>query len=156
MTTSQKIKSKACELASSRAFAALSHTVASWPARRNARASDARVLASSSTIKRFACCGTDRSSKCSGGNLLCSQFVGISRQLNHEGGSSAGVAAYADSSSVIADNRLHNGQPEPGAMRLAGVIRREQTLTLLGREPSSGVSHLDYRPLAFTSRAQAQ
>jgi hypothetical protein len=54
MTTSERIRSKLSALASSRAFAALSQTVASCPASRKARASEASVLASSSTIKRFA------------------------------------------------------------------------------------------------------
>jgi len=44
MTTSLSIMSKACDLASSSARAALSQTVASCPARRKARASEASVL----------------------------------------------------------------------------------------------------------------
>ena len=41
-------------IASSSALAALSQTVASWPARRKARESDASVFASSSTISNCA------------------------------------------------------------------------------------------------------
>ena len=57
MTTSERIRSKLCALASSSARPALSHTVASCPPRRKARDSDANVLASSSTISRCALCG---------------------------------------------------------------------------------------------------
>ena len=62
MTTSERMRSKFCAFASSSAFAALSHTVASWPANRKARDSDASVLASSSTIKRCALSGKSSSS----------------------------------------------------------------------------------------------
>ena len=54
ITTSDSIMSKGCDLTSSSARAALSQTVASCPARRKARASEASVLASSSTISRCA------------------------------------------------------------------------------------------------------
>src|ERR1051326_4374817 len=54
MTTSESIMSKGADLRSSIARAALSQTVASCPASRNARASEASVFASSSTINRCA------------------------------------------------------------------------------------------------------
>src|SRR5580692_594257 len=54
ITTSERIKSKFSVRTRSRARAALSQTVASCPARRNARDRDASVLASSSTISRCA------------------------------------------------------------------------------------------------------
>ncbi len=58
MTTSESIRSNDCDLASSRALLALSQTAASCPSRRNARDSDASVLASSSTISKCAFCAT--------------------------------------------------------------------------------------------------
>lgn len=54
ITTSLKMRSKGCERASSSPRAALSQTVAWWPASRKARDSEANVLASSSTIRMFA------------------------------------------------------------------------------------------------------
>ncbi len=54
MTTSERIRSNSRAFASSSALPALSHTVASCPARRKARASDASVFGSSSTISNCA------------------------------------------------------------------------------------------------------
>ena len=62
ITTSESTRSKRCALARSSAFAALSQTTTSCPARRKAREREARVLASSSTTKRCAFCVTDFSS----------------------------------------------------------------------------------------------
>ena len=58
ITTSDKIRSNRSAFARSRARAALSQTVASCPASRNARDSDASVFASSSMIRMFALSGT--------------------------------------------------------------------------------------------------
>ena len=55
ITTSLRIKSNGCACANSSARAALSHTTASCPASRKARESEARVLASSSTIRILLC-----------------------------------------------------------------------------------------------------
>src|ERR1700690_905487 len=115
MTTSERIKSKDCERASSRALAALSHTVASWPAKRNARASEARVLASSSTISRCAFWATDDSL------ILPGQFVQIARQFDHKRCSTPRLAAHADPAAMVAHDRLHDGQSKSGAVCLAGV-----------------------------------
>ena len=54
ITTSERIRSKGRDSASSSARAELSQTVASCPARRNARESEASVFASSSTIRMSA------------------------------------------------------------------------------------------------------
>jgi len=54
ITTSEKIRSNFSCFAISSAFVGLSQTVASCPARRKARESEARVLASSSMMRRLA------------------------------------------------------------------------------------------------------
>ena len=54
ITTSERITSIRSALAISRARAALSHTVASYPASRKARAREASVFASSSIIRTWA------------------------------------------------------------------------------------------------------
>ena len=75
-------------------FVALSHTTASWPARRKARESDANVLASSSTIRSRAFCGTATPLLTLSQNLLDLfntglQFIQIAWKFNPEGRPSA-------------------------------------------------------------------
>ncbi len=86
ITTSERIKSNVSDFARSRAFVALSHTTASWPARRKARDSDASVFASSSTTRRCAFRG----------NLL-PPTVARSRRRNRPG---LGRAVYPDFSAI--------------------------------------------------------
>src|SRR5579884_3131083 len=133
MTTSERIRSKSSDLASDKAFAALSHTVASCPARRNARDRDPSVLGSSSTISKRAFCIE------SGESL---KSIQVSGQLDAKRCTTTRRAVHRDSSAVIAHHRLHDGQAEPGAVLLTRVIRSEQPFAFLGREAGAGVAHL--------------
>src|ERR1700736_4935558 len=121
MTTSEKIRSKRCVFTRARARAALSHTVASWPAIRKARASEASVFASSSTMRRCA--------------IL--QFDPKSRAF-------AGLAFPRNPPSMIADNGLHDRQAQAGAVLLGGVVRRKQALALLPGEAGAGVGKFEH------------
>src|SRR5437867_12576607 len=105
MTTSENIKSKLSDFASSIARAALSHTVASCPASRNARDREARVLASSSTMSRLA---FKKFSSTVGPLSGCRQFVQVRRQLDHKCCAFASLAAHADFSPMVGDDGLHN------------------------------------------------
>src|SRR5215469_16554323 len=120
MTTSEKIRSKRCVLTSSSARAALSHTVASWPAMRKARASEPSVLASSSMMSRCA--------------IL---------QFDAEGRASAWFAFHGDSTSMIADHGLDNRQAESSAVLLGGVVGSEEPLAFLFGEAGAGVGDLE-------------
>ena len=89
MTTSEKMRSKCCAFTRSSARAALSQTVASWPAMRKARASDASVFWSSSTMRR------------------CAIF-----EFDPESRATPRLALNGDPSSMIADYRLHDRQSQ--------------------------------------------
>ena len=121
-----RMRSKGRPFASSSALAALSQTVASCPARRNARDSDARVLASSSTIRMSA--------------LLLIALGHPCRQrwqLNHERRSAARLRSRRRIVPVvIAHHRLHDGEAQSSAMLLSGVVGREQPLALFRRHPA--------------------
>src|ERR1051326_4135 len=105
ITTSEKTKSNSRVFTNSSALAPLSQTVASCPASRNARASDAKVLASSSMISKFAL-----------GAILTS-----AGQLDNECAAFAWFALRPHFALMIAHHRLHNRQAQPGAVLFAGV-----------------------------------
>src|ERR1017187_9881527 len=152
MTTSLSIMSKARDLARSSARAALSQTVASCPARRKARASEASVLGSSSTINRCAIsqevCNREVGQALSPANKLkhappmqksSHKSYRVPRQLNAERGAPASLALHRNPPAVVADHGLHDGQAEPGAVRLGGVVRREEAGAFLRGQSPTGV-----------------
>src|SRR5436309_12276548 len=120
MTTSEKMRSKRCALTSSSALAALSQTVASWPAMRKARAREASVLASSSTMRRCA--------------IL---------QFDAECCAAAGLAGDGYPSSMIADYGLYDGEAQARAVLFGRVVRGEQALAFFPGEPGPGVGDLE-------------
>src|SRR5229473_8328078 len=101
-----------CALPISTALAALSQTVASCPARRNARDSVARVLASSSTISRLAFTVSPQLDYSNTRTLRRRQFVAVRGQLDDKRCTPARLAAQADSPAMVADNGLHDSQAE--------------------------------------------
>ena len=62
------------------------------------------------------------------------QCFSVARKFDDECRSPSGFAAYADVTSMIAHDRLHDRQPQTGSMLLARVIRREYALALFGRQ----------------------
>ena len=59
----------------------------------------------------------------------------LPRHLDTERRPLARLAFDRDPALVVADHRLHDGQPQAGSVRLGGVIGRKQAAALLGREP---------------------
>ena len=55
----------------------------------------------------------------------------------------ARLAVHGDGAFMIAHHRLHDGQPQPGAVLLGGVVGREQALAFFGRQAFAGVRDLD-------------
>ena len=88
ITTSERIKSKFCAFASSSALAALSQTVASCPASRKARESEASVLASSSTISKWAFNGSPPRQFPTGSPACCARLSAISANNSGRSGNS--------------------------------------------------------------------
>src|SRR5579864_3524703 len=149
MTTSERMRSKCRDLANSKAFAALSHTVASCPVNRKARDKEASVLASSSTMRRCAMSGNRPPHISAKLDLVARgmnfpQGLNIIGQFDHESRTASGFTLHADSPPVIADHRLNYRQSQSSAMLFAGVIRSEDALALLTRQPSTGISDFDY------------
>src|SRR5712692_8873293 len=144
MTTSERIRSKCREWASSSALAALSHTVASWPARRKARESEASVLASSSTISKCA-----MSDACGGGAVRY-------RKLDAEGGSAARLALYRDGAAMIAHHGLNNGQAQAGAVLFSCVVGRKQPVAFFFRQALAGVGYFENHRAIVLPRPDAQ
>src|SRR5260370_13572642 len=64
------------------------------------------------------------------------------RQLNMKRGPKILGAADANLSFMVADHRLHNGQSQPSAVLLGGVVRREQPGTFFRPEPGARVGKL--------------
>src|SRR6516164_3278899 len=162
ITTSEKITSNFSLRSNSTARFALSQTVASCPARRNARESEARVFASSSTSRSWAFRVTifrrkDSVARRGGfgcgwrGRLLggCRQrFLGgharlVAGQLNAKGGAVSFLAGHRDGSAVIAHHRLHNRQSQTGPLLLGRVIRRKQARALFRCQSLAGIGNLD-------------
>src|SRR5258708_7837768 len=163
ITTSEKIRSNCSVRNNSTARPALSQTVASCPARRNARESEARVLASSSTSSKCAFRvtifsrrarsiarrgGLPRRGHCgiaSGicGTFLCGHARLAARQLDPESCAVAFFATHRNCSAVIADHRLHNRQPQPRSLLLCGVVRREQPRAFFRRQTLTSVRNFD-------------
>src|SRR5450631_1355970 len=155
ITTSESIKSKDCDLASSRALFALSQTAASCPSKRNARDSEASVLASSSTISKCAFCATVFS---------CPDFLSRSglprlwfaRQFDPKNGSFFFRARDANFTAVITYHRLHNRQPESRAMLLSRVIRSEQASALFLGQTGAGIGDRNFNVIAESRGANHQ
>ncbi len=117
--TSEKMRSKGSVLASSKARCALSQTVASCPARRKARASDARVFASSSTISRLALTFISAS-------LLRMRVLSVrERQLDAESCALAVATRDHNAAAVITHHGLHDRQTKPCTVLLSGVVGSE-------------------------------
>ncbi len=57
---------------------------------------------------------------------------------------------------MVADHRLHNGQSQPSAVLLGGVVRREQPVTFFRREPGAGVGKLENGELMIQLGAEGQ
>src|SRR5512147_2430437 len=128
ITTSERTRSKRCARISSSARPALSHTVASCPARRKALAREASVFGSSSTIRRWLMSG-----------WFGRKFIFRSvRKLDAKRGPAPLLALYGDPAVVVADHRLHDRQSEAGTMLFGGVVRSEQPLAFLFRQPLAG------------------
>src|SRR5258706_12461265 len=154
ITTSERMRSKLCALASCSALSALSHTVASCPASRNARDSDASVFASSSTISRCAFVGNrPPESKCYSAAVHRIHSLG---QLDHKSRSASQLALYADSSSMIAHHRLHNGQSQAGAMLFVRIIRSKYLFTLFPRQPRTSIRNVYQHVSVIISSSQRQ
>ena len=50
---------------------------------------------------------------------------------------------------MLFDNILHYGQPQPGAVRLGGEIRREDSLELFIAHPLTAIRDDDFHPLTI-------
>src|SRR5579864_2977174 len=95
------------------AFAALSQILTSWPARRKARESDARVFGSSSTISSLAFWGTRFSlqgHRCFVGRVNLLHFFHIAWQLDRKGGSRTRLTLNRNFAAMVAHDGLHNCQ----------------------------------------------
>ena len=174
ITTSERIKSKRSAFASSRARAALSQTVASCPARRNARASDASVFASSSMIRMWAFSGTRAYAP---SPAVASGFSDAVGSCVDE---ALGRCAGTGRSGGLAGRRMWNDVPtpvslstdmrppwslttdctiakaQPRAVLLGRVVRREKPLALLRRQSAAGVGDFEFHVTVLVRRAQHQ
>src|SRR5215467_461262 len=99
---------------------------------RKARASEARVLLSSSTISRCAI------------------------EFDPEGCAFAFLAFDGDAAVVIADHALHNCKTQAGPVLLGGVVGGEQAVALLCRQPLSRIRDFEPRSSIDNRRAQRQ
>ena len=138
ITTSERMRSKGRSRASSSACIALLHTATSCPARRKARDSEPRVLASSSTTMMSAL------------RHALAALAASRRQFHYEGRTAARRAFDANSAIVIAYHRLHNGESQAGAMLLGGVVRREEALAFFGGHSRAGVGDAKLDRLVVT------
>ena len=57
---------------------------------------------------------------------------------------------------MIGHNRLYDCQPEPCTVLLAGVVGREQALTLLRSQSASGVNDFKIQPGTILPRAESE
>src|ERR1700686_4901159 len=80
-------------------------------------------------------------------------FVCVARQFNHECRPASGLTSDANSAPMITDHRLNDCEPEPRAMRLAGVIRSEQARALFWRESGSRIRNFHVAEIAVLACA---
>src|SRR6266853_171059 len=163
MNTSDRIRSNCSALASSNALVALSQTAASCPARRNARDSEASVLASSSTISRCAF-GGNAFPRSFGSDARCGfglvravlQCIGISRQFDHECSSMTRFAMDVDRASMIAYDGLHYGQSQAGAILFACVVRSEYPIAFFHGQPRTSIRNFNANVVLVPASPQAE
>src|SRR5581483_6422519 len=132
------------------------------PPRRNARDSEASVLASSSTISKCAFDGNCPPESAAHRHGLvprtsfAAQCPAVFRQFDHKGTSFPRFASHVDSALVVGYYGLNNSQPKPGSVLLARVIGREDALALFGRKPRSRIGDFDHNFLILAAAAQCE
>src|SRR5438552_18367708 len=65
------------------------------------------------------------------------------RKLNPKRAAAARFAFDRDLASMIAHNRLHDGEAQPGPVLLGGVVRSEQALALFFRQARPGIGDFE-------------
>src|SRR5215469_14577965 len=73
----------------------------------------------------------------------CWNRAQIARQLDDEGSAFAWLALNANSSTVIANYRLHDRQAQARAVLLVRVIRSKNTLALLAGQSATRIADFD-------------
>jgi hypothetical protein len=68
----------------------------------------------------------------------------------------ARFAGNADSATVVAYDRLHDREPQTCAVRLAGVVGREQLSGFFGSQAAAGIRDLDPDRLCLLGCANDQ
>src|ERR1035438_9285234 len=80
----------------------------------------------------------------------------LSAQVHSERRPLAWIAFHRDAAAMVADHRLHDGEPQTGSVRFGGVVGREKALALLAREALAGVGYLQSHAVREGRRAHRQ